>query len=97
VDESAVRAHAEAHGRAVAQGDLRTAAADLDGPARAQASEVMSALPPRIEDVEVADLQPSGEEMVVRTRYSGEGAEATIEARWAERAGRARIVELRVV
>jgi hypothetical protein len=97
VDEATVRAHAEAHGRAMAVGDVRTAGEDLEGGARDQAAEVMKAVPRAIEGATVTSVKREGDGFVVRTRYFGDGSEATVEARWQERGDRPRIVALRVV
>jgi hypothetical protein len=97
VDVGRVRALAEAHGRAMAEGNLRRAASDLDDAARAQSAEVMRAVPRSIDIAEVTSVEASGGNVVVRTHYAGGGAEATVEARWEERDGHPRIVDLRVV
>jgi hypothetical protein len=96
VDEGLVRRHAEAHGRAVANGDLAVAGSDLDGAARSQAAAVMKSVPGTIEGAEVQSVEAAGDGFVVRTRYWGGGSEATVEARWEDRGGRPMIVGLRL-
>ncbi len=97
MDEQAVRTHAEQHGRAIVEGDLRRAAGDLTPEAQAQAPDVMANFPKRVESAEVISLDVQGEEAVVQARYSGEGTDVTVESRWGERDGRPRILDMKVV
>jgi hypothetical protein len=97
VDEATVRQHAEAHGEAVVEGDLRRAGRDLDGDALVQAGEVMKQLPRTIRSADVESVETEGEACVVRTRYRGDEGEGVVESRWEEREGRPKIVEMRVV
>src|SRR3712207_2355741 len=97
MDEQAVRTHAEAHGNALVEGDLRKAGSDLTPEAQAQAPDVMSNFPKRVESAEVVSLDVQGEEAVVQARYSGEGKEITVESRWGERDGRPKILDMKVV
>ena len=95
MDESTVRRRAEAHGRAMVEGDLMRAGGDLSAEAQAQARDVMRELPHAIDGAEILTIERAGsEEYVSRIRYSGEGRDATVEARWAERDGRPMIVDL---
>ena len=96
VDETAVRQHAEAHGQAVVAGDLRTAGADLDGNALAQAGDVMKQLPRTLTSSEIVSLQDEGDAAVVRTRYAGDEGEAIVESRWQQRGDRPKIVSMTV-
>ena len=97
MDEQAVRTHAEAHGNALIEGDLRKAGGDLTPEAQAQAPDVMSNFPRKVETAEVLSLDVQGEEAVVQARYSGEGKEVTVESRWGERDGRPKILDMKVV
>jgi hypothetical protein len=97
VDEEGMMAHAEAHAAAMAAGDLNRAGRDLDTAARAGAADVMKRVPRSIDRADVTSARREGDELVVCTRYAGGDSEATVEARWAERDGRPRIVALRVV
>ncbi len=97
MDEQAVRSHAEAHGNALIEGDLRKAGGDLTPEAQAQAPDVMSTFPKKVESAEVVSLDIQGEEAVVQARYSGEGKEVTVESRWGERDGRPKILDMKVV
>ena len=97
MDEQAVRTHAEGHGEAVVTGDLRRAGGDLTPEAQAQAPDVMSNFPKKVETADVVNLDLQGEEATVQIRYSGEGKEVTVETRWAERDGRPKILDMKVV
>lgn len=91
------RRHAEAHARAVVDGDLRRAAGDLEGEAARQAPHVMARLPRPVVGAEVTSARAVGEEADVDIRYSGKSSATTVQARWAERGGRPKIVSLRVI
>jgi hypothetical protein len=97
MNDKRVREHAEAHGRAIAAGDLAGAASDLTEDARAKAPGVMKLLPRPVTAAEVTFVEPAADAFVVRTRYTGDDGAATVEARWAEIDGRPRIVDLEVV
>ncbi len=97
MDELAVRTHAEAHGNAIIEGDLRRAGGDLTPEAQAQAPDVMSNFPKKVESAEVVSLNVDGEEAVVQARYAGEGKEVTVESRWGDRDGRPKILDMKVV
>ena len=97
MDEQTVRTHAEQHGDALVNGDLRRAGGDLTKEAQAQAPDVMSNFPKNVESAEVVSCDVQGEEAVVRALYKGEGKEVTVESRWADRDGRPKIVDMKVV
>ena len=97
MDEQAVRTHAEAHGKALVEGDLRRAGSDLTPEAQGQAPDVMSNFPKRVENAEVISLDVQGEEAVVQARYSGDGKDVTVESRWGERDGRPKILDMKLV
>jgi hypothetical protein len=97
MDESVVRQHAEAHGNALVEGDLRTAGGDLAPEAQKQAPSVMSGFPKKVDTAEVVRLDIEGDAAVTHATYRGEGREITVEARWEERDGRPKIVDMKVV
>ncbi|MBW3594251.1 MAG: hypothetical protein KY391_01630 [Actinobacteria bacterium] len=97
MDEQAVRTHAEGHGAALVSGDLRKAGSDLTPEAQAQAPEVMSKVPKRVESADVVSVDVQGEEAVVRALYKGDGKEVTVESRWGERDGRPKILDMKVI
>ena len=97
MDEQSVRSHAEGHGQAVVEGDLRRAGGDLTPEAQAQAPQVMSGLPRKVDSADVLSLDVQGDEATVQIKYSGEGTEATVETRWGERDGRPKILDMKLV
>jgi hypothetical protein len=97
MDDATVRRHAEAHGQAMAGGDLNRAAQDLTEGARAGAGPVMKALPRPITGADVGNVAADGDEYVVQILYSGADSEAKVESRWAEVDGKPMIVGLNIV
>ena len=97
MDEAAVKTHAEEHGQAIIDGDLRRAGSDLTPEAQAQAPDVMSNFPKKVESAEVLSLDVQGEEAIVQARYAGEGKEVVVESRWGDRDGRPKILDMKVV
>ena len=97
MEESSVREHAEAHGQALVDGDLRKAGSDLTPEMQAVAGDVMAHFPRKVATAEVVSVETGGEEAVVRARYAGDDTEVTVESRWAERDGRPKIVDMKVV
>ena len=97
MDEDTVRRQAEAHGRATVEGDLRAAGSDLTQDALPAASEVMKKMPTSLSSSAIESVASEGDEYVVLIRYSGEDGDAVVESRWAERDGRPKIVDLKVV
>ena len=97
MDDNLVKQHAEAHAQATVAGDLQRAGGDLTPEAMAQAPAVMRSMPSPLTASEVTELHGAGDECVATIRYVGEGGEGLVESRWAERDGRPKIVNLRVV
>ena len=97
MDEAAVREHAQAHGDAVVNGDLRRAAQDLGDEAKAKAPAVMGKLPQPVTGASVESVEAAGDQFVALIRYSGKETSATVESRWADLDGRPTIVDLEVV
>jgi hypothetical protein len=69
MDEDNVRLHAEAHGRATVEGDLRAAGSDLTKDAMPAAGEVMKKLPTPLSSSAIDSVSSEGDEYVVRIRY----------------------------
>ncbi len=97
MDETMVRTCARAHAEAVVVGDLRRAASDLAETAREGAGGVMAKLPRPLAGADVVSVEQTGNEVVARIRYFGDGGETTVASRWAERGGRPMIVALVLV
>ncbi len=97
MDEATVREHAEAHARAVKDGDLKSAGSDLTRESARQAPDVMGSIPSPVSSAEVKEIRQEGEDFVAVIVYSHEDVAATVESRWAERDGRPKITNLAVV
>jgi hypothetical protein len=97
MDEQSVRTHADEHGQALIDGDMRRAGSDLTPEAQAQAPDVMSNFPKKVESAEVVSLEVDGDEAVVQALYKGGDTEVTVESRWGERDGRPKILDMKVV
>ena len=97
MDEQSVKTHAEGHGQALIDGDLRRAGSDLTPEAQAQAPDVMSNFPKKVDSAEVVSLEVDGDEAVVQALYKGGDKEVTVESRWGERDGRPKILDMKVV
>ena len=96
MDENTVKQHAEAHGKAVVAGDMRTAGSDLTPEAAAQAPGVMGKLPRPTTAAEILKVEVAGDQAVVHVLYKGSDAETTVISRWADRDGRPMIVDLAI-
>ena len=96
MDEATVREHAEAHGRAIVERDYDRAMEDLTVEVKAYAPDVMRSMPRRVHSADVIDVEPAGDDVVTRIRYTGEEAAAVFVSRWSVREGRPKIAELSV-
>jgi hypothetical protein len=96
MDESAVREHAERHGRALVTGELAVAGADLSEQVKPKASSVMKRLPAPLSVAEVISVEPASEGYAALIRYSGGEEETVVRSIWVEVDGRPVIVELEV-
>lgn len=97
MDDAAVRTAAEEHANATVQKDFKVAGSTLTETARAQAGDVMKAMPSGLSGYEITGMNEAGDEMTVTISYKGEAGEALVESRWAEVDGRPMIVNLSVV
>lgn len=97
MDEAAIRAKAQAHGDAVAAGDMRTAGADLLPEALAQAPEVMAGMPKDLSSAEVVEVRSEDGAIYSVAAYRGESGELKVQSRWVENDGDPKISELKVV
>jgi hypothetical protein len=94
VDEALVREHAEAHARAMVDGDLKRAGSDLSPEARREAGAVMSKMPDALRSAQIQEIATEGDSKVTRILYAGAGSQLVVRARWEEREGRPMIVAL---
>lgn len=97
MDEATVRQRAQEHGEATVAGDLKRAGGDLDKSAYAAAGEVMKQMPEDLSACDVTSVNPEGNEWIATISYSGSSATTTVQSRWAEREGSAKIIDLKVV
>ena len=97
MDEASVRKHAEGHGQAIVAGDLKTASQDLTEEGMKAGGSVMPQLPRPVTEAQVQTVEASGDEYVVSILYKGSDKEATVKSRWADRDGRPKIVDMKVV
>ncbi len=97
MDEQTVREAAETHARATVERDYGTAGSFLSEEAKAQAGEVMQAMPRPLTDSEVVSVESSGEGTTCRIRYSGESGATTVDSHWEDADGSPTIVRLEVV
>jgi hypothetical protein len=94
MDLDRVRERAEAHAKAVVEGDLRRAGADLAPQAQASAAAVMKRLPNPVNSAQLRDVTSDGDAVVATILYSGATAELLVKSRWEELEGQAMIVNL---
>lgn len=97
MDDATVRTAAEEHAHATVAKDFKTAGSTLSEPARAQAGDVMKAMPGELTGCEITGVVAAGDETVVTIAYRGEKGETVVESRWAEQDGRPMIVNLSVL
>ena len=97
MDESTVRAAAEIHGRATVERDYDTAGAYLTDDVKANVGEVMRQMPRSLTAADVVSVERKGDGYSCRIRYSGDEGAMTVESRWADLEGEAKIVGLAVV
>jgi hypothetical protein len=96
MDEVPTRQHAEAHAKAVVEGDRDTVENDLVPEIRGQRQEVGAKLPQPTEDAEVEKVEMEDDHAIVLIRYSNERESVALRSRWEERDGRPMIVEVEV-
>jgi CxxC motif-containing protein (DUF1111 family) len=94
MDEGDVRRHAEAHARAMVDGDLRRAASDLTPEAQKEAGSVMKKMPDPVTGAQIQDVVVLGDAAVARIFYAGGDTQLVVESHWENRDGRPMIVSL---
>jgi hypothetical protein len=93
MDEQTVRPYAEAHGKAIVDGDTAHAVADFEPSLRPHIAAVAATLPQPTTGAEIVSIAPSGDEAVIHIRYSGADKETTIRSVWKQVGERPLIVE----
>jgi len=97
MDESTIRPYAEGHANAVVANDMATVMADIHESAMAALGEVAGSLPNPVERATVDAIDIDGDEASVRIRYEGPSSSATVQSRWAERDGRPKVIDAKLV
>ena len=93
MEEVPTRKHAEAHAKAVVDGNMDAVAADFVPELRGQAGEIGRQLPQPVEEAEVQRVDVEGDHATVEISYSNDDQRLTIRTRWEERDGRPMIVD----
>ena len=92
MDEVPTRKHAEAHAKAVIEGDMDSVTNDFVPDMRDRVPEIAKQLPQPVENAEVEHVDVKDDHAMVRIRYSNEEQSLAIETRWEEHDGRPMIV-----
>lgn len=92
MDEVPTRKHAEAHAKAVVDGDIDSVTNDFVPDMRDQVKGIAQQLPQPVEKAEVEKVDMEDDHATVRIRYSNEEESLAIETRWEEHDGRPMIV-----
>ena len=97
MDQTTVKQHAQAHGQAVVDNDLRKAGGDLTEEVRAYVADIMKQLPRPVTAAEVVAVEDADDACTAQIRYSGDDKTVDVRSRWKDVEGRPRIVELEVI
>lgn len=92
MDEVPTRKHAEAHAKAVVDGDIESVTNDFVPDQRGAVKEIAPLLPQPTTDAEVIKLDVEDDHATVEIRYSNDETSLTIRTRWEEHDGRPMIV-----
>jgi hypothetical protein len=93
MDEVPTRSHAEAHAKAVVDGDMEAVTADFAPALRDQVPEIAKSLPQPVTDAEVMKVDMGDDHATVRIQYSNDTQRVTIQTRWEHLDGRPMIVD----
>jgi hypothetical protein len=93
MDEAPARKHAEAHAKAVTEGDMDTVTNDFVPDLRDRVPGLAEKLPQPVESAEVEKVEVEGDHANVQIRYSNERESVAIRTRWEEHDGRPMIVD----
>ena len=93
MDEQTVPPYAEAHAKAIADGDTDHAGADLDESLRAAMAGPLAGLAKATTSAEVLSVEPGSDAAVVLIQYSGPDSTTTIRSVWKQVGDRPLIVE----
>jgi 5,10-methenyltetrahydromethanopterin hydrogenase len=93
MDEVPARKHAEAHAKAVVDGDMDSVTNDFVPELRGKVPEIAKSLPQPTTDAEVVKFDMEDDHATVQIRYSNDDESVTVQTRWEEHDGRPMIVE----
>jgi hypothetical protein len=93
MEESDVRAHAQALCAALVAGDIERATADFSTELRRNLGEVLALLPLPSSDATIESIDRGGSGYAVVIRLVGETEEVLVQTRWKERDGRPTVIE----
>ena len=93
MDEVPTRKHAEAHAKAVVEGDMDSVVNDFIPELRGNVPSIAEKLPHPVTSAEVEQVDMEEDHATVRIRYHGEADSLAIQTRWEEHDGRPMIVE----
>jgi hypothetical protein len=93
MDEVPTRKHAEAHAKAVVEGDMDSVVNDFIPELRGNVSGLAEKLPQPVTRAEVEKVDMEDDHATVRIRYSNDDESLAIQTRWEEHDGRPMIVE----
>jgi hypothetical protein len=93
MDEVPTRNHAEAHAKAVVDGDMDAVVADFVPDLRSKVPELAKALPDPTTEAEVLKCDVGENQSKVEIRYANDDGGLTIRTTWEEVEGRPMIVD----
>jgi hypothetical protein len=92
MDEVPTRKHAEAHAKAVVDGDMDAVTADFVPELRGQIQEIAQNLPQPTTEADVRKVEMEEDHAIVEIRYANDETSVTLRSRWEEHDGRPMIV-----
>lgn len=96
MDQAKLHEYARYHMMAFLSGDRQGAMSDLTEEALEQAGPVVDAIPKKVEESELLEIVPSGDQYLVTYNYAGGDTDIVVETVWEEREGRPMIVGIRL-
>lgn len=98
MDQQLVHSFAEAHTRAVIDGDIERGARDLLKECIPQALEVMRSMPPNVVRADIEEVVQEGQGWRVQILYHGDGgATARVESLWVNHKDRPMVRAARII
>jgi hypothetical protein len=95
MDEVPTRKHAEAHAKAVVDGDMDSVLNDLVPDIRDEGKQIAQKLPQPTTDAEIKKLDMQDDHAIAEIVYSNEEESLRLRTRWEEHDGRPMIVEVK--